>query len=207
MEPQSNFYVSPIVVLDFQSLYPSIMIAYNYCYSTCLGRYVNSIHEKLGFLPYKASKETLSNIKENFHVSPNGVAFVKSSVRQGILPKMLKELLETRVMVKNAMKRYKNSKLLYKILDARQLSLKLLSNVIYGYTSAMFSGRMPCPDIADSIVQSGRTALENAINFINNHPTWNATVVYGDTGKILLLFSCSRFCFCPFKWCFERKSI
>jgi DNA polymerase zeta len=41
MEPVSAFYNSPLVVLDFQSLYPSIMIAYNYCYSTCLGRITN----------------------------------------------------------------------------------------------------------------------------------------------------------------------
>ena len=38
MEPESRFYVDPIVVLDFQSLYPSIIIAYNYCFSTCLGK-------------------------------------------------------------------------------------------------------------------------------------------------------------------------
>lgn len=38
LEPESRFYSDPVVVVDFQSLYPSIMIAYNYCYSTCLGK-------------------------------------------------------------------------------------------------------------------------------------------------------------------------
>lgn len=38
MEPESRMYVDPVVVLDFQSLYPSQIIAYNLCFSTCLGR-------------------------------------------------------------------------------------------------------------------------------------------------------------------------
>ena len=52
-----------------------------------------------------------------------------------------------------------------RILNARQLSLKFVLNVTYGYTSASFSGRMPAVEIADDIVQSGRETLEKVALF------------------------------------------
>ena len=74
-----------------------------------------------------------------------------------MLPRMLRELLATRVMVKAAMKRLPPSeRVLQRCLNARQFGLKMISNVTYGYTSAGFSGRMPMAELADSIVQVGR---------------------------------------------------
>lgn len=125
-------------------------------------------------------------------MSPCGVAFLKSNVRRGVIPQMLEEILTTRIMVKNSIKlnnkRPEPSKSLHKILDARQLGLKLISNVTYGYTSASFSGRMPCVEIADSIVSKGREILERAIEMIDNHPTWGGKVVYGDTDSLFIHF-------------------
>ncbi|KAI3662608.1 hypothetical protein MP638_000718 [Amoeboaphelidium occidentale] len=182
MEPQSGFYCDPIVVLDFQSLYPSIMIANNYCFSTILGKIKPLKRRGLGFLEVFDAPAI-----ENFYTSPNGVAFAKQDVTVGILSKMLTGLLDTRAMIKESMKLYMSDKFLSRVLDSRQLGLKLLANVIYGYTSASFSGRMPCVELADSIVQTGRSTLESTIKFINNHPTWNARVVYGDTDSVFVL--------------------
>lgn len=92
---------------------------------------------------------------------------------------------------------------LLRILDARQLGLKFIANVTYGYTSATFSGRMPAVEIADSIVQSGRETLEKvcrcrhvtmvllikvrkAIRVINSTKRWGAKVVYGDTDSLFI---------------------
>lgn len=38
LEPQSGFHFDPVVVCDFTALYPSLVIAYNLCYSTCAGK-------------------------------------------------------------------------------------------------------------------------------------------------------------------------
>jgi DNA polymerase zeta len=127
MEPLSAFYSSPLLVLDFQSLYPSVMIAYNYCYSTCLGRVVEfKGQNKFGVTELSQQPGLLKTLQDHITsmclitchavdrpactVAPNGIMYVKKDVRRGLLGRMLAELLETRVMVKQAMKRVQGDK-------------------------------------------------------------------------------------------------
>ena len=187
MEPQSAFYNSPMLVLDFQSLYPSVMIAYNYCYSTFLGRVVSwRGQNKMGFTDYHREPRLLELFEDKINIAPNGIMYAKPGIRKSLLAKMLGEILETRVMVKSGMKVDKDDKSLQRLLNNRQLALKLIANVTYGYTSASFSGRMPCSEIADSIVQTGREILEKAIALIHSVERWGAEVVYGDTDSLFV---------------------
>ncbi|KAJ3760352.1 hypothetical protein EV360DRAFT_93611 [Lentinula raphanica] len=175
MEPQSALYTSPLVVLDFQSLYPSLMISQNMCYSTCLGRVMDfQGRNKFGVVDLDRPPGLLERLQEHITVAPNGIMFLKPNVRKGLLPRMLTELLDTRVMA------------LTRVLNARQLGLKYIANVTYGYTSASFSGRMPAVEMADSIVQSGRETLEKAIALIHDTKKWGAEVVYGDTDSMFI---------------------
>eukprot|EP00775_Hariotina_reticulata_P012068 gene12067-12209_t len=234
MEPESRMYSCPVIVLDFQSLYPSLVIAYNLCYTTCVGRPAHAaaavaaacqrpgnqgaaaggtpaesaapgrdpvgcqLHEqlpagtgvRLGVSSYAPPPDALlpggAADAEGLILAPNGVAFVPPRVRPGVLPRLLHEILATRVMVKAAMKRSKADKVLQRCLNARQFGLKMIANVSYGYTSASFSGRMPFAELADAIVQSGRVTLENAIRLVEGHPSWRAHVVYGDTDSLFI---------------------
>ncbi|KZC10783.1 DNA polymerase zeta catalytic subunit, partial [Dufourea novaeangliae] len=191
MEPQSVFYTDPLIVLDFQSLYPSIIIAYNYCYSTCLGRIEHigqSEPYEFGAATLKLKGSTIRKLQGKMNFSPCGVAFVTPEVRLGILPRMLAEILNTRLMVKGSMKLYGNeNRVLQRVLHSQQLGLKLIANVTYGYTSANFSGRMPCIEIGDSVVSKGRETLERAIKIVESTPKWGARVVYGDTDSLFIL--------------------
>lgn len=89
--------------------------------------------------------------------------------------------------VKKSIKENKDNKTLQRVLHARQLGLKLIANVTYGYTAANFSGRMPCIEIGDSVVSKARETLERAISMVNCHRDWGARVVYGDTDSMFVL--------------------
>lgn len=202
MEPETNIYYDPVAVLDFQSLYPSVVIAYNYCYSTCLGRVMDLESKEshnFGCSQLHVEEAEIKRLLESnsIHVSPCGVAYVKKNIRKGVLPKMLSELIITRAMVKDQMKKNMKSdrpnRRLQRILDHRQHGLKMMANTTYGYAGASYTGRMPCVEIADSIVSKGRETLENAIELVESRPEWDAKVIYGDTDSIFIQFKdCPR---------------
>ncbi|CAH0515493.1 unnamed protein product [Peronospora belbahrii] len=193
MEPHSSFYSDPVVVLDFQSLYPSLIIAYNLCYSSLLGRLKDGMNPELetslGVVDFTPNATSLLQCKDDIIVAPNGTLFCPKTYRHGVLPLILDEILSTRIMVKKSMKSAKevDQNRLAKVLNARQLALKMISNVTYGYTAAGFSGRMPCAQLADAIVQTGRCTLEAAVQLIEGCSDWNAKVVYGDTDSVFVL--------------------
>lgn len=190
MEPRSGFYFDPVVVLDFQSLYPSIIIAYNLCFSTCAGRleHLQSPTAKLGVLE---AYEQPHYRPEDLSVMPNEAIFLKRSKKPGILPRMLYEILQTRIMVKKALKELQkndggaSAEARARLLDARQFGLKMIANVTYGYTGASFSGRMPCVDLADAIVQTARRTLERAVRWVEREIP-GAEVLYGDTDSMFV---------------------
>lgn len=187
LEPQSSFYKSPLVILDFQSLYPSIMIAYNYCYSTLLGRlrgFDPDKYQKLGVTNHKLPKGILKVLDKYINLTPNGLMFVKPNVRKSLLARMLTELLDSRILVKDTMKKVGGN--LHNQYHNRQLALKLIANVTYGYASATFSGRMPHSAVADAIVSSGRETLLRAIKEVESNAKWGAKVVYGDTDSLFI---------------------
>lgn len=51
----------------------------------------------------------LDKFKDDISICPNGVCFVRENIKKGILPRMVGDILRTRLMVKKSMKDYKGN--------------------------------------------------------------------------------------------------
>lgn len=174
IEPIRGYYDVPISTLDFSSLYPSIMIAHNLCYTTLL-----------------KNKEFCSS-SDDYIQTPSGNYFVKPHIRKGLLPEILENLLAARKRAKQMMKEEKDP-FRYKVLDGRQLALKISANSVYGFTGAQV-GKLPCLEISQSVTAFGRQMIEFTKNVVEerykiaNGYTTDAKVIYGDTDSVMIKF-------------------
>ncbi|MEM5844328.1 MAG: DNA polymerase domain-containing protein [Candidatus Aenigmatarchaeota archaeon] len=160
LEPKVGLHTNCVAYLDFRSMYPSIFISFNICPTT---------------LVVKESEGEL--IK-----TPSGAFFVRKEVREGIIPKILKFLIEERDRVKKEMEKAKNENE-KKVLDAKQYALKIMANAFYGYTGYV-RARLYVLEIANAITSCGRFLIEKTKNIVESKKGYE--VVYGDTDSIMV---------------------
>lgn len=177
LEAKAGFYEKPIATLDFASLYPSIMMAYNLCYCTLVR---TEEMNKLNLAPEDITK------------TPSGEIFVKPVLEKGILPEILEELLAARKRAKADLKEATDP-LEKAVLDGRQLALKISANSVYGFTGATI-GQLPCLEISSSVTSYGRQMIEHTKKLVEerfnlgNGYQFDAEVVYGDTDSVMVQF-------------------
>lgn len=177
IEPVRGYYDVPIATLDFSSLYPSIMMAHNLCYTTLLN---------------KQSIQAFKLTEDDYTHTPNGDYFVKDNKRKGILPTILHELLTARKKAKADLKK-ETDPFKKDVLNGRQLALKISANSVYGFTGATI-GKLPCLAISSSVTAFGREMIEKTKNEVQekystkNGYTYDAQVIYGDTDSVMVKF-------------------
>ncbi len=145
-----------VVVLDFKSMYPSIIISKNLCFTTL-------------------APETGTT------VAPSGARFVDPSVRRGIIPEILQELLTDRDRFRRAA-REATSPELAAYYDGLQNAVKVLMNSFYGVLASSFY-RFTNKDIGAAITAFAREAITSIIRALE---TDGYEVVYSDTDSVFV---------------------
>jgi len=131
IEPGLYHWVS---VLDFKSMYPSIIIQNNICFTT---------------------------LSEDGDIeSPTGTRFLTSDQKKGILPEILENLMEERDEVKTKMKQAEGKE--EKYYRGLQNAIKVLMNSFYGVFASSFY-RFTDPEIGESITAFARENIKELI--------------------------------------------
>jgi DNA polymerase delta subunit 1 len=169
LEAQKGAYYTPITALDFEALYPSIMMAHNLCYSS----YVMD-ERKYGNVP-GIEYETF-NIGDRTYKFAQGVP--------SLLPAILLELKQFRKQAKRDMA--SATGFMKEVYNGKQLAYKISMNSVYGFTGAG-KGILPCVPIASTTTSKGRSMIEDTKTYVEaNFP--GAKVRYGDTDSVMVEF-------------------
>uniref|UniRef100_A0A2R9CIE5 DNA polymerase n=1 Tax=Pan paniscus TaxID=9597 RepID=A0A2R9CIE5_PANPA len=137
LDPKVGFYDKFILLLDFNSLYPSIIQEFNICFTT------------VQRVASEAQKVTEDGEQEQIPELPD------PSLEMGILPREIRKLVERRKQVKQLMKQQDLNPDLILQYDIRQKALKLTANSMYGCLGFSYS-RFYAKPLAALVTYKGR---------------------------------------------------
>ena len=171
LEAHVGAYYEPITALDFASLYPSIMMAHNLCFSSMV---MNKAYADVPGVEY-----------ESFEVGDKTYTFAQGV--PSLLPVILEELKEFRKKAKKLMAQHRGTQM-EEIYNGQQLAYKISMNSIYGFCGAS-RGMLPCVPIAATTTCQGRNMISMTKECVEKNFE-GAVVRYGDTDSVMVQFDC-----------------
>lgn len=189
LDPVSGLYTSYVVLVDFNSLYPSIIRNFKICFTTVRRKFKNFKEQYLEEdaavgaprLDVEEDVLGLAAPEEADEIADPLAEIEADPATRPVLPDVLTFLVHKRREVKALMKACKNDAELV-VLDVRQKAYKLIANSIYGclgFASSRFYARK----MALLVTTFGRRLLINSKKFIEAK---GFRVVYGDTDSIMI---------------------
>ncbi|KAI9850806.1 MAG: DNA-directed DNA polymerase alpha catalytic subunit pol1 [Thelocarpon superellum] len=157
-EPEKGLYEKFILVMDFNSLYPSIIQEFNICFTTVDRTAVRDEQDE------------------------DRVPEVPTDQAQGVLPRLIATLVNRRRQVKSLMKDKRATADELATWDIKQLALKLTANSMYGclgYTRSRFYAR----PLAMLTTFKGREILRSTKELAEST---QLQVIYGDTDSVMI---------------------
>lgn len=197
LEPTPGMYTDAVPVMDFASLYPSVMREYNMSPDTLIDQDYIDRHQLRPDQYVRVPDFTFDATtgQETAVFNPKNPIFLTE--RKGILIELLEHFLDARRKAKKRMNAAETDEE-RAIWNGIQLAYKVLCNTVYGFLGATGSmAYLPQAEIAACITKVGRDCLMR-IKAMSEHlharfpgmswPAWTSElrVIYGDTDSVFV---------------------
>ncbi|KAM9935144.1 hypothetical protein OXX80_005283 [Metschnikowia pulcherrima] len=159
-EPEKGLHKNYILVMDFNSLYPSIIQEFNICFTTVMRDAYNMTHDEDRDMPDIPERDS----------------------EAGVLPRLLNTLVSRRREVKKLLKDSRISESERAQYDIKQQALKLTANSMYGCLGYVNS-RFYAKPLAMLVTNKGREILMDTRQLAESI---GLRVVYGDTDSVMI---------------------
>jgi DNA polymerase I len=161
LEPKTGLHDN-VVVLDFASMYPNLMVNFNLSPDTLVRPGEKASEDSLYVIP---------EVKHRFRRTPDGFYRI-----------VLRDLMEQRAKIKRELAKPGERSTRYRVLNERQRAVKILTNACYGY-AGWAGARWYVREVAESAAALGRETIKKTIAEAEKI---GLKVIYGDTDSIFV---------------------